>query len=105
MNAAGKGGTENTPLFPAVLVPHLMESMPVDSAAGSGAAEEAREPLLDDGHGRHRPGRSIGGWTYLWFHVSLECECTLHCSNQSAAVQLNKPGVTVEAWESPSHAF
>lgn len=73
MNVAGTAGNENTPLFTSVLVPPLMEAMPIDSATGLGAAEEAREPLLDDGHGRGQPGRSTGvcgvdcslGWLVL----------------------------------------
>lgn len=63
MNVTGTAGNENTPLFTVPSPSPLMESMPVDSAApGSGAAEEAREPLLDDGHERHPPGRSTGVW-------------------------------------------
>eukprot|EP00752_Nemacystus_decipiens_P008581 g7662.t1 len=57
---APSNNNENTPLFKALPVPPLMDPAPVDLAAASGEAEEAREPLLDDGHGRHLSGRFTG---------------------------------------------
>lgn len=88
MNVSGTAttGNEHTPLFAPVLLvpPVIMESMPVDSAAGSGAAEEAREPLLHDGHGRRRFERSTGTWTA----AAAASGARIHHRSHSAVVKL-----------------